>query len=384
MNSNQKPRLHASWIDPFARDIVERLQRSGFKSYLVGGCVRDLLCGMHPKDYDIATDASPQDVKRKVYGSYIIGRRFRLVLVKRGDQQYEVATFRRESTLEDLAPNELQEEGAEAPKGDNFFGTPEQDALRRDFTVNAIFYDPLKDDLIDYAKGLEDIEGRTLRIIGDPNTRIQEDSIRSFRALRLSHKLSFKIEESLRDAIFKNAELLAQAAMPRRREEFLKMLRLKEPSRVFLEMYDLDILKHCLPSLHELFQSPEQREIFLSYLDRWTSYVQNPSDPVEMYSALAWAYSCSLGSMKNAEDQIAKLLKDEFGVFKMENLAVFSVFEMQSKLRDTEAFGKRGLRRQQGFLRHEGLPLALQLATADFALPAATISFWQKRLQQND
>ena len=165
----QKPHLHASWIDPDAIEIVERLQRAGFTSYLVGGCVRDLLAGIHPKDYDIATNALPNEVKKKVWGSYVIGRRFRLVLVKRGEQQYEVATFRRSSKPEDFS------EGEEQPVGDNFFGTPEEDALRRDFTINALFYDPIKDELIDYAKGLADIESCTLRMIGDPKTRILED-----------------------------------------------------------------------------------------------------------------------------------------------------------------------------------------------------------------
>ena len=173
----QKPHLHASWIDPDAVEIVERLQKAGFTTYLVGGCVRDLLVGIHPKDYDIATNALPNEVKRKVWGSYVIGRRFRLVLVKRGEQQFEVATFRRGSKPEDFT------EGEDQPVGDNFFGTPEEDALRRDFTINALFYDPIKNELIDYAKAMADIEATTLRMIGDPKTRIIEDPIRSLRAV---------------------------------------------------------------------------------------------------------------------------------------------------------------------------------------------------------
>src|SRR6478672_6856910 len=112
----QKPKLHASWIDPNAKEIVRVLQREGFTSYLVGGCVRDLVAGIHPKDYDIATNAEPNQVKRKIWGSYVIGRRFRLVLVKRGDQQYEVATFRRESTAEEVAlQNEPTEDDTPPP-----------------------------------------------------------------------------------------------------------------------------------------------------------------------------------------------------------------------------------------------------------------------------
>ena len=126
MEIKQKPHLHASWIDPNAKEIVRTLQKEGFQTYLVGGCVRDLLAGLHPKDYDIATSAEPNQVKRKIWGSYVIGRRFRLVLVKRGDQQYEVATFRRESTPDDFETAEAENEDPTAPppSGDNFFWHP--------------------------------------------------------------------------------------------------------------------------------------------------------------------------------------------------------------------------------------------------------------------
>ena len=174
MEIKQKPTLHASWIDPDAKEIVRLLQREGFTTYLVGGCVRDLLVGIHPKDFDIATSAEPNQIKRKIRGAYVIGRRFRLVLVKRGLQQYEVATFRRSMSEEDIealaATTEEDPEQTPSPavSGDNYFGTPEQDALRRDFTINALFYDPVKNELIDYANGLADIERRLLRMNVDP------------------------------------------------------------------------------------------------------------------------------------------------------------------------------------------------------------------------
>src|SRR5262249_29235348 len=140
----------------------------GFTTFLVGGCVRDLLLGKHPKDYDIATNARPQDVRRMIHNSFIIGKRFRLVLVKRGDVQYEVATFRR-----DLRPDENVEE---LPGGaDNIFGTPEEDARRRDFTVNGLFYDPVQHKLFDYVEAAADLEHGVVRMIGDPDVRLAED-----------------------------------------------------------------------------------------------------------------------------------------------------------------------------------------------------------------
>src|SRR6185312_17380462 len=134
MNVTQKPRLHQDWIDPHAIGIVRALQKKGFKTYLVGGCVRHLLLGIHPKDFDIATDADPDEVRATIHRPYIIGKRFRLVLVRRDDVQFEVATFRRE-TREDERDQEL-------PASDNAFGTVEEDARRRDFTINGLFYDP--------------------------------------------------------------------------------------------------------------------------------------------------------------------------------------------------------------------------------------------------
>ena len=198
MEKLQKPHLHADWIDPDARSIVDRLQRAGHPTYLVGGCVRDLLAGIHPKDFDIATSAHPEQVRKLIRGSYIIGRRFQLVLVKRGDTQFEVATFRRMALPEEINPNETS-------YSDNFFGTPQEDAQRRDFTINGLFYDPIKDELIDYVGGIKDIELGLIRMIGDPDIRLKEDPIRILRAIRLSHKLRFSIEQKLRESIERNS-----------------------------------------------------------------------------------------------------------------------------------------------------------------------------------
>lgn len=379
----QKPKLHASWIDPNAKEIVRVLQREGFISYLVGGCVRDLLVGIHPKDYDIATNAEPNQVKRKIWGSYVIGRRFRLVLVKRGDQQYEVATFRREGTPEDLSANQAEDDELTPPpvQGDNFFGTPEQDALRRDFTINALFYDPIKDELIDYAHGLKDIQSHTLRMIGDPSARIIEDPIRSLRAIRLSHKLHFRIEESLRDAIQKNAAEVSKSVLPRRREEYLKFLRLPDPVPAWMELCDLNLVDHILPSLKPVFESPERREIFLHYLHRLEEICVDSSQTTEIYTPVVLAYQRAMEGHPEAESLLNKLMKDELMMFKSEQAIVLGCLDLLSHLEDVATYKRRGYRRQQAFLRNESLPLALRVAKVEHHLSAQDYWFWQEQLK---
>jgi len=189
MKSQQKPQLHEDWIDPYALRIVRNLQDSGFETYLVGGCVRDLLVGIHPKDFDIATSAHPNQVRKKVPNAYVIGRRFKLVLVKRGDQQFEVATFRRNVSPEELAATPEED----TIEGDNYFGTVEEDAKRRDFTANAVFYDPGQDKLIDFCGGIQDLNDRVLRMIGHPKERFVEEPIRIPRSIPPSHKLHFPL-----------------------------------------------------------------------------------------------------------------------------------------------------------------------------------------------
>jgi len=213
-------------IAPDTQHIVRTLQKRGFNTFLVGGCVRDILLGKAPKDFDIATNARPQEVKRALHNAFIIGRRFRLVLVKRGDVQYEVSTFRR-----DVRPDENLEEGMSV---DNIFGSPEEDARRRDFTINGLLYDPVQNNLLDYVEGLPDLEAGIVRMIGDPNVRLIEDPIRILRGIRLAHMIRFSLDCDLRLAIQKNSDQLLKTALPRRREEILKFLRLENPALPFL------------------------------------------------------------------------------------------------------------------------------------------------------
>lgn len=376
MKTKHIPHLHSSWIDHDALQVVKTLQKSGFTTFLVGGCVRDLLTGIHPKDYDIATNAEPNQIKRKVSGSYIIGRRFRLVLVRRGSKQFEVATFRRESTPQDFEG--LAED--EKPIGDNFFGTPEQDAIRRDFTINALFYDSVKDELIDFVNGLADIDARIIRMIGDPTTRILEDSIRSLRAIRLAHKLNFSLEDSLRQAMQDNGEALAKSILPRRREEYLKILRLNFPSQVFTELFDLGLLSYIFPSLHQLFQDAQRLEIFCEELDLIHQIVDDSSLTSHQYTAFFSAFRKASEGLSNWEEIEENLMKNELGMFKNEMSFVQGVFEFQKNLIDPDIFLRRGSRRQRAFIENEFFTLALKMSLLDQTIPPSSAWFWKDYL----
>ena len=172
-----------------ARKTCEELQRAGHTAFVVGGAVRDLLLGMRPKDYDVATSAHPDEVRSLFRRSRIIGRRFQIVHVMWGAETVEVSTYRAHFTKE--AEEDRQDEHGRV-LSDNVFGTQAEDAVRRDFTVNALFYDPVKDEVWDYQHGLKDLQARKLVMIGDPATRYREDPVRMLRAARLAAKLDRK------------------------------------------------------------------------------------------------------------------------------------------------------------------------------------------------
>src|SRR5689334_14553992 len=195
-------------IDADALKVLYRLRQFDHVAYLVGGSVRDLLLGRHPKDFDIGTSAHPYQVKKLFRNCWIIGRRFRLAHVKFGPKVIEVATFRRqvaagEEVVQDgvPAPDPSTPEGEHLIHHDNTFGTPEEDAFRRDFTINALFYDIATFSIIDYVGGLEDLRARVVRSIGDPDVRLNEDPVRMLRAIALASRLDFIIEPTLLQSI---------------------------------------------------------------------------------------------------------------------------------------------------------------------------------------
>jgi len=213
-------------IDADALKVLYRLKNHGYVAYMVGGGVRDLLLARRPKDFDIGTSAPPAQVKRLFRNCFIIGRRFRLCHVRFGNKVVEVSTFRKQSPAE---------EGETLIRRDNTFGTPEEDAFRRDFTVNALFYDIATFSVIDYVGGLDDLEHRVIRTIGDPGVRLAEDSVRMLRAVALAARLGFTIERDTVEAIHDLRGEIVKSSPARVLEELYKVLR-QGASRKTFEM----------------------------------------------------------------------------------------------------------------------------------------------------
>lgn len=244
-------------ISPDALKVLYRLYRNGYKAYLVGGSVRDLLLKREPKDFDIATDAHPREVNELFKNSRVIGRRFKVVHVHFGRERIvEVATFR--SQPEDI---ESRSEEAEAPEeeddgrpkrrriNENTFGTEQEDALRRDLTINGLFYDIGTFSIIDYVGGLKDLHEGVIRIIGDPKERVEEDPVRIIRAIRHAARTGFTVEPGTAKAIREAHHLLPTCAPARVFEEFLRELRGGYSYESFRRMCEMDVLKTLYPQL---------------------------------------------------------------------------------------------------------------------------------------
>ncbi len=273
-SATRRPISPAS-LDPDAYRVVERLAREGFVTYVVGGCVRDLLPGIRPKDFDIATAASPRQVKRVFRNSRIIGRRFRLVHVHFGPHVVEVATFR--------APPEREVGVDPLLDRDNVFGSETDDAFRRDFTINALFYDPVNDRLIDHVGGLADLDARVLRTIGDAETRIREDPVRILRAAKFAGRLGFQLDPDLRRASARHVEDLRKSAPPRVLEEWFRLLANRGSSQSFHLLDELGVLSTLLP---EILPLPAAFFAALESLEELTGGSRDGADQALLLSVL--------------------------------------------------------------------------------------------------
>ncbi|MDY7093243.1 MAG: polynucleotide adenylyltransferase PcnB, partial [Acidobacteriota bacterium] len=258
----QSPRVLARSSHPISRDdmpsnvvkVLYRLNKAGFKAYLVGGSVRDLMLGREPKDFDIGTDAKPAEIRRLFRNSRIIGRRFRLAHIYFQDGIIEAATFRRtpEEDEQESAPDEL------LITSDNTFGTPRQDAFRRDFTINALFYNIDDFSVLDYVGGIRDLEDRIVRCIGDPGIRFQEDPVRMMRACEFAARLGFTIEPRTRDGVVEWADELSKAAPARITEELIQLLRCGHAGSAIQWMLDLGLVDVLLPEVLDMVSAEAQ------------------------------------------------------------------------------------------------------------------------------
>lgn len=265
--------LRRNMIDHEALRVLTRLDEAGYQGYLCGGGVRDLLLRRTPKDFDIATNARPEEVKKIFRNCRIIGRRFKLAHVFFRDVIIETATFRAQF---DVPPPEA--EGIALPtrrrtdvpdptfatRGgvivrDNVYGTPEEDAHRRDFTINGLFYNIADGSIIDYVDGLKDLQARVLRVIGDPETRFREDPVRMVRAVRIAAQLDFEIEESARKAIVQMSSEIKNSSRERLYEEMLKILNCGSAKSVFDRSWKKGLFQAIYPSFSTWLQTPVGR-----------------------------------------------------------------------------------------------------------------------------
>jgi poly(A) polymerase len=277
--------LDEDLIDPDAAKVVRRLVRQGYEAYLVGGCVRDLLLERRPKDFDVCTNARPDDVRRLFRNSRVIGRRFRLVHVLfGGGKVIETATFRR-------APDAEEERGSEdlLIRNDNVFGEAHQDARRRDFTINALFYDVDRGEVLDWVGGMPDIERRAVHTIGKPLVRFLEDPVRILRAIKFSAKLDLGINPETYDAIVEARKALARAAKPRLFEEILRLMREGAAHRALFLCYETGVLDVLLPELSTFLADREEDDDrvwqLLQEIDRRT-LENGPLDDVVLWTVL--------------------------------------------------------------------------------------------------
>ena len=238
-------------IDSDALKVLYRLNSLGYTAYLVGGGVRDLLLGRKPKDFDVGTSATPNEVRKSFRNCFLIGRRFRLAHIRFGQKVIETATFRRNSQT----VGEIIEHAAEGPFEDNTFGTPETDAYRRDFTVNGLFYNIKDFAVIDWVGGMKDLNKKIIRSIGDPEIRFREDPVRMMRAVKFSARLGFKIERVTTAAIKKYHSSILTAAVPRVCEEIFRLFTYGCSADAFKLLYKFGLLGDLLPELSRFIDS---------------------------------------------------------------------------------------------------------------------------------
>ncbi len=286
-------------IDPEARKVTERLSSEGFQAYIVGGAVRDLLVGKAPKDFDVATDAHPRRVRKMFWSSRIIGKRFRLVHVEINGKIIEVATFRSLS-------------------GQNEFGTIDEDVARRDFTMNALYYSPEKEQVLDYVGGFEDIRARRIRSLLPIETTFVDDPVRMVRAVKYAVGTGFDLPPKLRARIRKSADELARCSSSRMTEEVFKILQSGRSAAVFTLSMELGLFPHMINVMHERLAGSGQREktsALLASLSRLDEEMQSEAEVARSRMILALVEPFLVFPKELPHDRAA-LVKDLFAGMK--------------------------------------------------------------------
>lgn len=289
-------------IAPEALRVLYRLHDAGNAAYLVGGGVRDLLLGRKPKDFDVGTDARPEEVKRLFRRCFLVGRRFRLAHVVWGNKTIETVTFRKAPN-----PDEVDDESGLYQTNDNTFGTPEDDAYRRDFTINGLFYDIATFRVIDYVGGLKDLERKVVRSIGNPNIRFQEDPVRMMRAVRFAAKLDFEIDSGDMRAIARHRAQIRKASIPRLCEEIFRLFVDGRTERCFRLLYKTGLLGELLPQLQEYLQKSGGERSHLWLALKGLDQVQDSPNLTNAVRLAALYYQLYLELLERPSDKPKRL-----------------------------------------------------------------------------
>jgi poly(A) polymerase len=323
-----------------AKRVTDGLQAAGFNAFVVGGAVRDLLLNRQPKDFDVATDATPEEIRRVFRRSRIIGRRFRLVHVMFGDETVEVSTFRRMIEAEDA---QTDEHGRLLR--DNEFGDREQDAARRDFTANALFYDPTSQEIFDYHDGYADIRVNTLRIIGQPEVRYREDPVRMLRAVRLSAKLGMKLDAATAAPIAQMKSLLANVPEARMFDEMLKLLLSGQAFDCIKKLRAMDLHHGMLPMLDIILEQPLGERFVMLSLQNTDKRIRDekPTSPAFLFAALLWhevlsvwkvretAGERSLAALQTAMDEVLERQRAQLAIPRRYDTVMKELWSLQPR-----------------------------------------------------
>jgi poly(A) polymerase len=376
-------------ISANALRVLYRLRECGHEAYLVGGAVRDLLVGGHPKDFDLATSATPEEVRALFRNCRLIGRRFRLAHVVFGREIIEVATFR--ANVDDGSGDRETHEGGRLLR-DNVYGTVEDDAVRRDFTANALYYTIEDFSVRDYVGGFEDVRNRVLKLIGDPETRYREDPVRMLRAVRLAAKLDFSIDPATAAPLRPLAPLLSEAAPARLFEECLKMFLSGHGAASFEGLERHGLLPVLLPEAATAMKANRSgalRAVVVAGLRGTDARVASdePVSPAFLFALLLWPAYCRTLMALQAQDmppaEAQRRAADRVTVHELATIAVPRRFSlpMQEIWLLQSRFGLRQRKRVMRMLAHPRFRAAfdfLQVRQAGSDEHAADIAFWRE------
>lgn len=337
-----------------ALKVIDVLQRHDHEAYLVGGSVRDLLLDHQPKDFDVATSASPEEVHKLFRNSRLIGRRFKLVHVRFGREIIEVATFRA-AAPEDTDSHHHQQNDDGRVLRDNVYGTLVDDAWRRDFTINALYFDPKQNIVLDHVGGCDDLKTSLVRLIGDPDKRFREDPVRMIRAIRFSTKLDFKIERHVEEKILELGHLLLGIPPARMFDEVLKLFHTGNAVAIFQRLQEYDVLRYLFPQTAEILDEGNETatQLILAGLKSTDQRIsqRKPVTPAFLYACLLWpALQDSMRSHKasifeaiiKATEKVMRRQCQHVLVPRRFSIAMREIWSLQPRLERRQ--GRRALR----------------------------------------